>query len=141
VRLLADTHIMIWLAEGHEQLPDRSRRILDECAVDEGIAVSAISFCETGMLQSKGRIAISLPIRKWRALVLDVDGISEIPVTGEIGIEVVGLPPGLHSDPADRLIVATARLHGLTLRNARSSYPRLRPKRTLERRGALVSQA
>ena len=67
------------------------------------------------MLADRGRIALARPVAEWRATVLAAPGISEIPVSGDIGIEAVDLPAGLHEDPADRLLVATARLHGLTL--------------------------
>jgi len=115
VRLLLDTHILIWLAEGHAKLPAKSRRRIDRIASKEGLAVSGISFWEVAMLADRGRIALARPVAEWRATVLAAPGISEIPVSGDIGIEAVDLPAGLHEDPADRLLVATARLHGLTL--------------------------
>jgi PIN domain nuclease of toxin-antitoxin system len=115
VRLLLDTHILIWLAEGHGMLPLKSRQHIDRIAAEHGLAVSAISFWETAMLGFKGRIALARPVAEWRDGVLAGPGITEIPISGDIGIEAVNLPPGLHEDPADRLLVATARLHGLTL--------------------------
>ncbi len=115
MRLLLDTHILIWLAEGHGKLPVKSRRYIDRIAAKHGLAVSAISFWETAMLGSKGRIALAHPVGEWRDSILAGPGITEVPISGDIGIEAVNLPPGLHEDPADRLLVATARLHGLTL--------------------------
>lgn len=115
MRLLLDTHILIWLAEGHPELPYKARRRIDRDAGRDGLAVSAISFWEIAMLAARGRLALARPADEWRAAVLAAPGIVELPITGEIGIEAVGLPTGLHEDPADRLLVATARLHGLSL--------------------------
>jgi PIN domain nuclease of toxin-antitoxin system len=115
VRLLLDTHILIWLAEGHPKLPVKSRRYVDRIAVRHGLAVSAISFWEASMLGLKGRIALTRPITDWRNDVLATPGIIEIAVSGDIGIEAVNLPAGLHDDPADRFLVATARLRNFAL--------------------------
>lgn len=115
MRLLLDTHILIWLAEGLSDLPARSRRLINEAARTDGVAVSAITFWEIAMLAKKGRIAINRPIREWRADALSSGGFEEIPVTGEISVESVLLPGALHEDPADRLLAATARLGGLKL--------------------------
>ena len=115
MRLLLDTHVLIWLAEGLDQLPEKSRRLIDEKARSDGIAVSGISFWEVAMLSDRGRIVLSRPITAWRNQVLDTPGLIEIPISGNIGIEAVDLPGELHGDPADRLLVASARLLGLRL--------------------------
>ena len=115
MRLLLDTHILIWLAEGHPKLPVKSRRYIDRIAARHGLAVSAISFWEASMLGLKGRIALTRPITDWRNDVLATPSIIEIAVSGDIGIEAVNLPAGLHDDPADRFLVATARLHSFAL--------------------------
>ena len=68
--------------------------------------MSAISFWEMGMLQSKGRIIYPADVGVWRQEQLR-QGLIEIPVTGEIGIRANTLVD-FHADPADRIIVATA---------------------------------
>ena len=65
------------------------------------------------MLAAKGRIVMSLPLPTWRRDLLSL-GLIEIPVDGEIGITAVHLE-NLHSDPADRMIIATALLRGAVL--------------------------
>ena len=115
MRLLLDTHILIWLAEGHAKLPTRSRRIVEKAAREHGLAISAISFWETAMLHTRGRISLAIPLGEWRTRILAEPRLVEIGISGDIGIEAVEMPPGLHGDPADRLIVATARLHDLVL--------------------------
>ena len=115
MRLLLDTHILIWLAEGMDALPAASRRIVDRAARTEGLAVSAISFWEVAMLAERGRIGLTRTVPAWRQEVLAAPGLVEVPVTGDIGVEAVVLPGSLHGDPADRLLVATARRLGLRL--------------------------
>lgn len=109
MRLLLDTHVLIWLAEGLEALPPKSRKIIDAAAGD-GLCVSAISFWEVAMLERHGRIALGRPVVAWREQVLANPALQEVPVTGDVGIEAVGLPGVIHPDPADRILVATARL-------------------------------
>lgn len=115
MRLLLDTHVLVWLAEGMADLPPASREQIDRAAVGAGIAVSAISFWETAMLAQQGRISLSRPLGSWRQRVVAQPGIIELPVDGEVAIEAVLLPGDLHPDPADRLLAATARIHGCRL--------------------------
>jgi PIN domain nuclease of toxin-antitoxin system len=113
--LLLDTHVLIWLVEGLDDLPPASRKLINNATRSHGVAVSAISFWEVAMLAARGRISISKPVREWRTQVLSAPGLDEIPVTGDIGIESVHLPGRMHDDPADRIIVATARLNAMKL--------------------------
>jgi PIN domain nuclease of toxin-antitoxin system len=115
VKLLLDTHVLIWLAEGIEDLPDSSRDLIDRAAASSGLAVSAISFWEVAMLVRRGRIALATPIEIWRGNALATPSVIEAPLDGQIAIEAVELPGALHQDPADRLIVATARVQGWRL--------------------------
>ena len=115
MRLLLDTHILIWLAEGTADLASASVARLEDLTRADGLAVSAISFWEVAMLQERQRITLSLPVRRWREIVLETSGFVEAPLTGELAIESVNLPGKFHNDPADRMLVATARLNGWTL--------------------------
>lgn len=67
------------------------------------------------MLDARRRISLSKPIEEWRTQILAAPGLEELPVSGAVGIEAVRLPQRLHDDPADRILVATARLLGLRL--------------------------
>lgn len=115
MRLLLDTHVLIWLTEGDRALPRASCELLDSAAVEVGLAISSISFWEVAMLERRSRITLGLPVPLWRKRVLAMQGIVEAPVTGDEAIESVLLPGDLHGDPADRMLVATARLHGWCL--------------------------
>jgi PIN domain nuclease of toxin-antitoxin system len=115
LKILLDTHVLIWLAEGLDELSASPRQQIERAALKDGVAVSAISFWETAMLARRGRIALSQPLSVWRQRLLAHSGIIELPVDGEVAIESVELPGDLHPDPADRLLVATARVHGCKL--------------------------
>ncbi len=104
--ILLDTHVLLWLRTGDARLGPMTRRVIGRAENEGEVAVSAISFWETAMLQDKGRIEMNEDVGSWRRLLLD-QGIVEIAVNGEIGIRAVGLRD-FHADPADRLIVATA---------------------------------
>ena len=116
--LLLDTQVLVWSRSGDPQLGEGTR-IRVERAVHEGeAAVSAMTFWELAMLHEKGRIRLLIDIRSWRASLLD-DGLHEIPVDGDIGIRANHLT-GLHADPVDRIIVATAlRSHELVTSDSR----------------------
>lgn len=79
---------------------------MEKALREASLAASAISFWEIAMLHEKGRIDLGQDTRAWRTRLLD-DGLAEIPVDGDVAIRANELT-GLHADPADRLIVATA---------------------------------
>jgi PIN domain nuclease of toxin-antitoxin system len=103
--IVLDTHTLVWLDQGSERLGKTARQTIDQAFASEGLSVSAISFWEVAVLQSKGRIEMP-PLGKWRQELIDM-GLIEFPVTGDIGIFSTELT-NLHPDPADRLIIATA---------------------------------
>lgn len=114
--IVADTHALVWALENSSRLGANARRQLDEAMAADALAVSAISFWEIALLVAKGRLELAEPIESWRRRLLDA-GLRELPVDGAIGIQSVVLD-GLHPDPADRLIVATAWVRGATLLTA-----------------------
>jgi PIN domain nuclease of toxin-antitoxin system len=77
--------------------------------------LSAISIYEIGQKARKGKLALSLPIDRWLAMALRSNFVRVIPIDAEIAREANELPGEFHGDPADRLIVATARRHNLTI--------------------------
>ena len=108
--IVLDTHVLVWLAEGDPSLGTRARKLADRALLDDELTVSAISFWEIALLQERGRLQLVQPIVAWRTRLLGW-GLTEIPVTGEIGIAAMTLAR-FHKDPADRLITATALLNG-----------------------------
>ena len=111
--VLLDTHALVWLLEGGENLGEEARQLADAAAKENALLVSAMTFWEVAMLEQRHRLALAQPVANWRQKVLDI-GIEEIPMSGDIGIlaaEMEGFP----RDPADRIIAATAYIHGCTL--------------------------
>jgi PIN domain nuclease of toxin-antitoxin system len=110
--ILLDTHAAIWFTTD-SGLGRRSQTIADEALANDRLAVSAISFWEVSMLVAKRRLRSLDSATQLRKQVLDA-GINEVPLTGDVAI-VAGNLEGLHGDPADRFVVATAIVHGATL--------------------------
>ncbi len=114
--LLLDTHVWIWLMNGAEPLKSsRMRPQLEETARGAGLLVSAISVWELGMLEAKGRLSFSLDGEEWVRQALAVPGVTLAPIAPKIALASSRLPAAFHGDPADRIIVATARLVGAGL--------------------------
>ncbi len=108
--LLLDTHVAVWLVDGLPRLRPAARRAIDHAAARGQLVISAISFWEVALLARRDRLALTMPAFEWRRAVLALPGLSEAPVSSEIAIEAASLPEPFHADPADRFIVATARL-------------------------------
>jgi len=108
--VLLDTHVWLWLMNGDGRLAgSRSLALIEKAVRLSRIRVSAISVWEVGMLEAKGRIRLPMDCLDWVQMALGAPGISLVPVTPEIAIESSRLPGELHGDPADRILVATAR--------------------------------
>jgi PIN domain nuclease of toxin-antitoxin system len=114
--LLLDTHCWIWAQLGLVQNLSRAALQSIKNAEREGnLRISVISVWELAMLEQRGRIALPMNVRTWVDQALSKPGISVAPLTPEIAIESVNLPGDLHGDPADRMLIATARVMGATL--------------------------
>jgi PIN domain nuclease of toxin-antitoxin system len=114
--LLLDTHCWVWAQLGMVDQLSRAAISTIRRAEQSGLLrVSVISVWELGMLEKRGRVALPSSIRRWVDEALGKSGVSLAELTPEIAIESVHLPGDLHGDPADRMIVATARILGATL--------------------------
>lgn len=108
--ILLDTCALLWLVGDQGRLSARARDRLREHA--GGLFVSAISAFEIGIKHRKGHLSLPLEPEPWFEEALDFHGLAEIPVSGSIAARSTMLP-ALHSDPCDRILVATAQLLGL----------------------------
>jgi PIN domain nuclease of toxin-antitoxin system len=114
--LLIDTHYWLWLAGGDkERLTSRVVSLLQNAADHESLLVSAISVWEIAMLDAKGRIQLFKTCTQWVDEALAISGLTLAPLSPAIAIESNQLPGEFHGDPADRIIVATARVLGARL--------------------------
>ena len=101
-----DTHTLLWLRYGDSRLGNDARRESELAWRNSDAAVSAFTFWEVSLLVTKGRERFPENVSNWRRELL-AQGLIEIPVDGDIGIRANALAD-FHSDPADRIIVATA---------------------------------
>lgn len=113
--LLLDTHIWLWLVIGDKNLKKSAVAIIKNAAQHHTIYISAISMWEIAMLEHHGRIALGCPTSDWIHRALSAPGINLAALSPEIVVDSVNLPDDFHKDPADRIIVATARKMNLTL--------------------------
>ena len=114
--LVLDTHVWIWVLEGTKgELSAATVRHIEKAAAASALAVSAISVWEVAMLEKRGRITLSRSIEEWTKAALTAPGIRLVDLSPEIALESTRLPGDPHGDPADRIIMATARVLGGTL--------------------------
>lgn len=111
--ILLDTHALLWWNTNSDRLGRAARSVLGSAETSQDQAVSAITFMEFGTLWRKGRMRFASDLVTWRQELLD-GGLRELPVDGAVAIRANQLD-GFHADPADRIIVATAQLHGAML--------------------------
>lgn len=109
---LLDTCVLLWLVIDQEKLSEKTKSTLDR--VEEVIFVSAISALEIGLKVQKEKLKLPLSVTTWFSESLKLHGLKELPVTSSIASESTLLPP-VHRDPFDRILVATAKIHNLTI--------------------------
>lgn len=111
---LLDTCAILFIAEQTSDLSPATLRLID--AAPEGeVFVSAISVAELACLQERKKISLQQHWRAWWDTLLKRTGWPCLPITAEVMAEAYSLPPPIHRDPADRVLIATARLERLTL--------------------------
>jgi PIN domain nuclease of toxin-antitoxin system len=108
--LLLDTHVWLWLVAGSPDLSTEARDTINGAAAAGTLRIAAISLWEIALLASRGRIVLGKSIGLWLEEALVDPGPAVDPLTPQIAIESYALPEVFHRDPADRLIVATARV-------------------------------
>lgn len=114
--IVLDTHVLLWWVNGSGQLSATAEKAIKRTlAKGSEVLVSAISAWEVSMLIEKGRLILSMDVENWFDEVSQIDGVRFIPVDHEIAIKSTVLPGIFHKDPADRMIVATARKLAISL--------------------------
>ena len=115
--IVLDTHIWIWWVSASPQLTARQVALLERHK-PEGLGVSVISCWEIAKLVEVGRLALAYPVQDWMQQALAYPGIQLLGLTPEIAIASTQLPGAFHRDPADQIIVATARVYDCPLLTA-----------------------
>jgi PIN domain nuclease of toxin-antitoxin system len=113
--VLLDTHVLVWLVAGDTRLSLPARQRIEAAAQRNEAWISAITPLEIGMLVAKGRLALTQDAQEWMEQVLALPGLRLAPLEPAIAVASSRLPGDPHGDPADRIIVATARHLGATL--------------------------
>jgi PIN domain nuclease of toxin-antitoxin system len=107
--ILLDTQSLVWFVQGDTRLGVLARRSMIDEAEAGGVLISPISFWEVSMLVEKARISLGRDTAAWVEAVLDQPGFKLEPMKPAVAVDAGRLPGQIHGDPADRLIIATAR--------------------------------
>jgi PIN domain nuclease of toxin-antitoxin system len=113
-KILLDTHTLIWYVGGNE-INRQARKMIDTAIQENRIYLAAISLWEINMLLMKQRIILEMPGFEWVNRAIRELHLQIAPLTPAIAVESCNLPESFHGDPADRMIVGTARVEGMTL--------------------------
>jgi PIN domain nuclease of toxin-antitoxin system len=113
--LLLDTHAWVWWMEGDLKLGRKAIAALDGLLENERPFLCDISLWEIATLFSLGRWTTRVPFENWLANATHPRTLRIVPITAAVGVELTRLPAEFHRDPADRIIVATARALHLPL--------------------------
>ena len=106
--IVLDTHVWVLFVSNPELLSRRAKRSLNIAMEEKGILISSISTWELAVLVAKKRLRLTLDVTDWITKSEALPFITFIPVDNSAVIKSVNLPQPLHSDPADRIIIATA---------------------------------
>ena len=124
--ILLGTHALIWWADGnHLRLSANVLAATDQeiesaglPGGSPGLLVSAISCWEVAMLVNRGRLALSLDVERWLALLASHPAVRLLGLDPAVAVAATRLPEPFHADPADRFLVAQARELGIPLLSA-----------------------
>lgn len=128
--IVLDTHALLWWVNGERAQLSAAATAAIDAEMDGGqILVSSMSAWELAMLVERRRVALSMDIASWLDTLGRIDAVRMVPVDSEIAVKSVQLPGDFHKDPADRIIVATARKFAAPLVSADEkirAYPHVR---------------
>jgi len=106
---LLDTHAWVWWTTGDKRLSPAARRAIRHAEAQQDLALSLISVWEVAKKVEKGQLVLDRPLDDWLDLATLRPGLQLIDLSRSILAESCRLPPPFQGDPADQIIVATAR--------------------------------
>lgn len=113
--VVLDTHVWLWLMLGNPSLTDEALAAVMRAADRGDVLIPAIVPWEVAMLERKGRITLTMPTLAWIEKSLGAPGVRVSPLTPAVSVDAASLPGAPPNDPADRMIIATARAHQAVL--------------------------
>lgn len=113
--ILLDTPALLWLAMEPKKLSRPATAAIARAAKAGGLAIASISLLETAWLFANGRVRSGSSVTSALSELLEATGADVFELTPEIAATAVQLPDAVPADPADRVIVATAIVHGIPL--------------------------
>ncbi len=114
--ILIDTHVLVWLLNSPSKLSSKAQTGIQNTIKKDGkISISSMSIWEIFLLFKKGKLESDMDADSWLTKVEKLPFLEFIPVNNAIAAKSVMLPEFAHKDPADRIIIATAREYGATL--------------------------
>jgi len=108
---LLDTHAWVWWVTQDQRLSSRAAAAIRRAARSEDLWISLISVWEVAKKVEKQQLALDRPLDRWLDQAVSSPGLGVWEMTRPILVESCELPPPFHGDPADQIIVATARRH------------------------------
>jgi len=113
--IVLDTHALVWWVGDDPTLSKKAKAAIEREMDGGEIIVSSISAWEIAMLVERDRLFLSMDVGSWLATVAEIEAVRFLPVDVEIALKSVDFPGEFHKDPADRMIVATARKLAVSL--------------------------
>lgn len=108
--IVLDTHALVWWVNRSVQLSDSARSLIEKHRKHGQLIISSITAWEVALLVAKGRLKLSMDVDSWLHLVSQIDNLEFLPLGNKVLVESTRLPGEFHKDPADRMIVAQARV-------------------------------
>jgi PIN domain nuclease of toxin-antitoxin system len=112
--IVLDTHIWVWWVHGDDKLSPAHTAYI-QAREPDGLGISAISCWEVAKLVENNRLGLPVPVGEWLNQALAYPGMRLLELTPQIAVESTQLPGTFHRDPADQIIVATARVYDCSL--------------------------
>jgi PIN domain nuclease of toxin-antitoxin system len=109
MQTLLDTHTWIWWVTSDRRLPASARRLIERARTAGGLTLSMISIWEVAKKVEKGQLVLDRPVDDWIDAAASPPDLHVVELTRPILVESCRLPQPFHGDPADQIIVATAR--------------------------------
>jgi PIN domain nuclease of toxin-antitoxin system len=106
--IVLDTHVCVWFVSNPDLLSKTAKTAIDSAIMKKGVFISSISAWEVALLVANKRLELTIPVDEWITKSERLPFFQFLPMDNSIAIKSVNLPPPLHTDPADRIIIATA---------------------------------